>query len=530
MANLFNHNPVKQSVRTESISLEETDCFSSFFLDYINRKDELKPFYSSHPEIEEIGHSIKDRSFPNDKRSKLVNVLKEQYAQLDASSMVHKNIELLKKPNTFTITTGHQLNIFTGPLYFIYKIVSVINTCKTLKQAYPKFDFVPVYWMASEDHDFDEINHFFFEGKKYEWQTDQSGAVGHFDPSGLKEILASLPKGLGFFHEAYQQKTLAEATRSYVNHLFGSEGLVVVDADHPQLKASFAEVIEDDLMQHQAEKLVLQTTEKLQKLGYKTQVNPRSVNFFFMEDGVRERIEKTTDGFKVVDTSIAFSVDQAKEMIAHSPEKFSPNVILRPLFQETVLPNLAYIGGPSEVVYWLQLKSLFEFYRTPFPMIMPRNFAMVIPGDAAKKWAKTGLSTKALFLSSEEAFTQWTKQNTSIDLSYERQLHDYGALMESLKEKAGKVDVTLIQHLDALKAITEKRLKKAEKKLLRAEKRNHEARRNQIESIKELLFPGGSPQERKVNFLNFYLKHPEFIHDLLQAFDPFDFRMNIIYE
>lgn len=241
-------------MRTETIPLDETDCFSRFFLDYINHKKELAPFYNAFPTVKNFEKIIKNRQFKDSNRSVLVDVLKEQYHGLEINGEVSGNIDSLAGSKTFTVTTGHQLNVFTGPLYFIYKIVTVINACKTLKQAYPDCNFVPVYWMASEDHDFDEINHFFFEGKKYEWKTDQKGAVGHFDPSGLKEIADKLPKGAEFFKEAYSHDTLADAVRTYVNHLFGSEGIVVVDADHPKLKTLFTPVIEDDLFTHSPQK------------------------------------------------------------------------------------------------------------------------------------------------------------------------------------------------------------------------------------------------------------------------------------
>lgn len=517
-------------MRTETIPLDETDCFSQFFIDYITQKKELAPFYAAFPSVQNFKEAIASRNFPDKNRKMLIEVLKEQYAGVSISSSVSQNIDLLGKSKTFTITTGHQLNIFTGPLYFIYKIVTVINACKTLKQAYPDYSFVPVYWMASEDHDFEEINHFFLEGKKYEWQTDQKGAVGHFDPSGLKEIAAKLPKGAGFFKEAYSQKTLAEAVRSYVNHLFSEEGLIVVDADHARLKTLFSHVMESDLFDHTPEALVAKTSSSLNDLGYKTQLNVRQINFFYLNQGVRERIEKTDDGFKVVYTDLKFSEDEMRNLIKKHPERFSPNVILRPLYQETILPNLAYVGGPSEAVYWLQLQAVFNHFKTAFPLLMPRNFALVIPEAASTKWDKTGLSQNDLFLSTEAAFDKWVKANCDHDISYGSELKKLAEVEKDLKDKASVVDPTLTQHIEALHATYSKRIEKAEKKLVRAEKRLHEDRKKQIEAVKESLFPGGSLQERRDNFLNFYLKDPAFIKKLLQSFDAFDYRMYLLFQ
>ena len=464
-------------VRTETIPLDETDCFSPFFIDYINKKEALTPFYNAFPTVQNFKKVIENRQFKDENRSVLVEVLKEQYRGLHINSEVSANIESLVDSKSFTVTTGHQLNIFTGPLYFIYKIVTVVNACKTLNQAYPDCNFVPVYWMASEDHDFEEINHFFFEGKKYEWETDQTGAVGHFDPSALKEIADKLPKGAGFFKDAYSHKTLADAARAYVNHLFGDRGLVVVDADHSKLKTLFSHVIEDDLFEHSSEGLVAKTSSSLNKLGYKTQVHARQINFFYLDKGVRERIEKTDAGFQVADTDITFSNDGMRKLIHDYPERFSPNVILRPLYQETILPNLAYVGGPSEAVYWLQLKGVFDHFKTAFPILMPRNFALVVPGVVSGKWGKSGLSQSDLFLSSEKAFEKWVKANCNHEISYASELEKLKQLENSLKNKAEEVDPTLKQHIEALHTSFSKRIEKAEKKLVRAEKRLHEDRK-----------------------------------------------------
>ncbi|MEP5613140.1 MAG: bacillithiol biosynthesis cysteine-adding enzyme BshC [Cyclobacteriaceae bacterium] len=517
-------------MQKENIPLDETDCFSSLFIDYINQKPELKPYYTDFPSIENFQSVIDNRNFAKTSRTVLVQALENQYDGVSVSARVTENIKSLGLENTFTVTTGHQLNIFTGPLYFIYKIVTVINACKDLKKKYPKQNFVPVYWMASEDHDFDEINHFYFDQKKYQWNTDQKGAVGKFTLTGIEEILNQLPDGIDFFKEAYAKETLAEAGRHYVNHLFGEEGIVVVDADDKSLKNLFTPVVEDDLFNHSAQKASAKDTESIQSLGYKTQVFAREINFFYLADNVRERIEKDGNDFRVVDSDIKFSEVEIRQLLKDHPEKFSPNVILRPLYQETILPNLAYVGGPSEAVYWLQLKSVFTHFKTPFPLLMPRNFALFISKDDARKWKKTGLSTSELFLSKDQAFGKWVKSNSTQDLSYATELIQIRSLYRELGEKASVVDPTLKQHLEALNATAEKKLEKAEKKLLRAEKRKHTNSQDQISAVKDVLFPGGSLQERHDNFLNFYLDNPQFIQTLLDTFDAFNYSMYLLFD
>ena len=517
-------------MQTETISLDETECFSKSFIDYVNQEENLKSFFQTYPEIGNFKEIIENRNFESSKRVILANQLTAQYGELETSSTFADNISKLKDENTFTITTGHQLNIFTGPLYFIYKIVTVINACKALKKQYPEFNFVPVYWMATEDHDYDEICYFHFEGQKRTWETDQTGAVGRFDPIGIKEMAKSLPSGASFFQEAYNDETLAKAVRKYVNHLFGEEGLVVVDGDDAVLKRELAHVIEDDLFNHHAHTLVTDTTDRLKAAGYKSQVYPREINFFYLKDNIRERIEKNGDTYQVLNTDFSFKENEVKELIKNHPEQFSPNVILRPLYQELILPNLAYVGGPAETIYWLQLKDLFDHFKTPFPALMPRNFATIISKSVDEKWSKVGMTKSDLFLKPDDAISKWVELNTSQSLTYKQELEKLESLQEDLKKKASEIDPTLVQHVEALHAGFSKKVQKAEKKLLRAEKRKHEEKKNQIYSVHEALFPGGSLQERKDNFLNFYLKNPAFIEELLETFDAFDFSMYLLYE
>ena len=325
------------------IDFSKTNSFSSFFLDYISGKEVLQPFHNGIPTLESLREQIDHRNFPESHRKVVSEVLHEQYAEVSISELTHNNIEALKDSKTFTITTGHQLNIFTGPLYFIYKIVTVIRACEELKQAYPEYNFVPVYWMASEDHDFDEICYFRLNGKKLVWETDQKGAVGRFNLKGIEKIFQQVIGLPEFFVEAYRQKNLAQAVLHYVNALFGEKGLVVIDADNTQLKSLFKPVIHSDIFEHQPQQIAQKTTDSLEKAGYSTQVFPREINFFYLKEDTRSRIVKVDSGYEVLDTTLHFSEEQLKAEIEHHPERFSPNVLLRPLYQEFLLPNLAYV-------------------------------------------------------------------------------------------------------------------------------------------------------------------------------------------
>lgn len=520
-------------MQLKKVPFADTHSFTPFFLDYIQQKETLKLFYQHYPSLKNFKSQIteKEGSFSTLQRQLLVDVLLKQYTGIPEIAAVQTNINNLKDSKTFTITTGHQLNIFTGPLYFIYKIVTVINTCAQLKQMHPEYNFVPVYWMASEDHDYDEIKYFRLYGKKYVWNTEQKGAVGRFNTADLKSLVAEVPGDINLFKEAYtKQKTLSGAVRHYINALFGSQGLVVMDADDKVLKSSFKEVIHQDVLENKAKPLVDKTTAALESLGYKTQIYCRDINFFYLDNHLRSRIEKTGDKFKVVDTDISFTTDEIKKLISEQPDKFSPNVILRPLYQEMILPNLAYVGGPAEVVYWLQLKSVFDYFHIPFPMLMPRNFAMVMNHEVARKFEKTGLELKDIFENKNFIFNHWVLKHSPRNLTVGEERTQINNLFDELRKRAVSVDKSLEAFVGAEGKRALNSLEKIERKFLRAEKRLHADKLRQIESVKDDLFPNGSLQERVDNFLNFYQQDSHFIQKLLEAFAPFDFNFNVLIE
>jgi len=518
-------------MQLNKVSLAETRAFSPFFLDYIQQNPTLKPFYHRFPLPENFKDQIVEKagSFPLQKRKTLTDTIKKQYDSVPVAPAVHANIDLLRDEKTFTVTTGHQLNIFTGPLYFIFKIVTVINTCKRLKAEYPDYNFIPVYWMASEDHDYDEIKYFRLYGKKYVWNTNQSGAVGRFLTDGLNALTNELPGDTKIFREAYtKHQKLSPAVRHYVNALFGSDGVVVLDSDERVFKAQFSDVMRQDMLFGTNKKIVDQTNSALESLGYKTQIFCRDINFFYLTDGLRSRIERSDDRFSVIDTDLSFSPKELEGLINEEPEKFSPNVILRPLYQEMILPNLAYVGGPAEVIYWLQLKGVFDQFSIPFPILMPRNFGLVLDHEINRKFSKTGLDYKDLFEDKNYLFNHWVLKHSPRNLTVGPERTEIAKIFEALKQRAEAVDVTLSPFVGAEGKRGMNSLEKIERKLLRAEKRLHTDKLRQIEVVKDTLFPNGSLQERTDNFLNFYQQDSSFIQRLLEKFDPFDFAFHIL--
>jgi bacillithiol biosynthesis cysteine-adding enzyme BshC len=434
------------------------------------------------------------------------------------------------------------LCLFTGPLYFIYKIISTINLAEQLKNKYPENNFVPVYWMASEDHDFEEINHINIFGKKIEWKNKQGGAVGKYSNEGLSDLIAELKTILGdsktasdlieLFQNAYtKHANFSAATRYLVNELFGQYGLVILDPNDARLKKEFAEVIKDDLLNSTAHKLVSKAIVNLEKIKHKAQVNPREINLFYLLNNQRERIVKENELFNVQNTQIKFEENYLMLELEAHPERFSPNVVLRPLYQQKILPNLAYVGGPGEVSYWLEYKEMFDHYGIIFPVLMPRNFVMVIDAPVSEKLTKFGLASEDIFLPINELTGKFLKSISDENISLDSEKENLAKLYKDISEKASKTDTTLVSSVDADLQKHLKEIDNLEKKMLRAFKQRNETTVTQIEKIKSKLIPNGTLQERYDNFISFYLKHGKsFIDELKQTLDPFDLRFTILSE
>lgn len=508
-----------------------TGLFSTLFLDYIQNKKELRHFYQEFPELKHFKKTLSDKTFDPEKRETLVKVLKEQYSGFEASA-VSDNIEKLKQSNTFTVTTGHQLNLMTGPAFFIYKIVSTLLLARKLAETYPQYHFVPVYWMASEDHDFEEINHFHFDGKDYRWESEQQGPVGEFllDKS-IRDLVQQWDFLPDFFREAYtNSKYLKEAVRKYVHHLFADQGLVILDANDKALKKSFLPFIKDDLFSQKANELVHQHNTSLEAAGYKTQIFPREINFFYMEPGRRERLIHQEGIFSTHDGEDKWTEKEMMQLLEENPEKFSPNVVMRPLYQEVILPNLAYLGGPAEVAYWFQLKGVFDHYKVDFPFLLPRNFALIIPKEIQRKVNKLDLKPEELFLPVDRLRIDYVYKQAGDDLKLLREKEELEKLFLSLEEQAEGLDSSLVYAVKAALNRSDKIIDQLGIKFRKAYERKQSDAIRQIFSIKEGLFPQGTLQERKVNFLEFYLKDNHFIDGLYHTFDPLDFNFIILQE
>jgi bacillithiol synthase len=493
---------------------------------YLSGKEELRSFYSFFPDKNGFSKAMASHPFKSLNRNLLVDDLKRQASLVkNTSASSRTNIELLGGENTFSITTGHQLCLFTGPLYFIYKIFSVINLCENLKTEFPDKNFVPVYWMASEDHDFEEVNHLHVFGKKLEWSSKESGAVGEFSTGGLNEVSEQFKQVLGehpnaeviiqLFNDAYKHSSLADATRYLVNALFGSYGLVVLDGNSIELKKTFIPVLKKDIFENGPAAKVNESIRELNSLNYETQVNPREINCFYIEKGLRARIEKENGNYSVIGTDKKFTKEQLEKIIETETEKISPNVVLRPVYQQSILPNLAYVGGPGELAYWLEYKSMFDELEVFFPLLVPRNFVTLIDKATQQKIQKSGFKPEDFSGAEQELIKVYLEKNDK-NLDLENYKKDLQALFQKLSSEVQAIDPTLKASAEAEGQKSVNAIGHIEQKLNRAIKQKSETELNQIKTVKSKLFPNNVPQERYDNFSMYYLKWGKEFFDALK--------------
>lgn len=493
----------------------QTGKFTKIVLDYIDRDDALKDFYSNPVSIDGIRSSIKERKKFTINRKLLVDEFTRQYRHLEDCPGVKVNIEALLHENTFTICTAHQPNIFTGHLYFIYKILHTIKLADALKNELPEYNFVPVFYMGSEDADLEELNHIVIDGEKYTWQTQQTGAIGRMKvDDALLNLIDKISGRLSV--EKYgktlidllkkcftKNATIENSTFLFVHHLFKDFGLLILLPDNAAFKKEMIGIFEEDIFNHATSEIVNRSSKKLSE-NYKAQAYPREINLFYLKDDLRSRIVRVKDHFIVHDTDLVFTKEEIKRQLIEHPERFSPNVILRGLLQEIILPDVAWIGGGGELAYWLQLRDLFHHYQVPFPVLLVRNSFLIADERAGKLLHKLDLHVIDLFKGKQNLMNELVKRQSTSVLNLGDQKKQFDSIYSQIKSIVSTIDPTLKPHTEALEAKQMKKLSELEKKMLRAEKRKFSDQKNQMDSLFSHLFPGDGLQERTENFMLFY--------------------------
>jgi bacillithiol biosynthesis cysteine-adding enzyme BshC len=457
--------------------------------------------------------ALKRQSYTATQRELLTKVLAEKYKALTVSEKLKSNLNRLKETNTFTVTTGHQLCLMTGPLYFIYKILHVIKLSEDLNNTFPNQHFVPVYWMASEDHDFEEIRSFLLFGQKWIWESNQKGAVGQFDTNDLQQLLQALTEkfqnqpdseihsliekfkvpnyGLGFFE--------------FVNELFSVYGLVIIDADNKQLKESAWPIWQKDLYAAELHQALVKNTQELRQKGLPTPIESKESNLFVIREQRRERIEKSG--------SLQFEKEHSFQL--------SPNVVLRPIYQEWILPNLAYIGGPSEIAYWQQLPLAFQTLALPFPLTLQRAGGILLQQKDLELIQKLGFEKQDFLADKTTLKERFLKQAGDQEPNYGQLNEFWSGYKDSFLKIVAQELPQERRMIEAELTRIQKQTEALEEKFERMRKAKFDKALKQIEQLSEKLQPKGQLQERTTNILN-YCPDGELSHRIDQICEQLD--------
>ena len=513
--------------------------------DYLGQAPNLSGFYNFTPDENGSREALNTRpAYPVD-RPLLTRTLRQQYQSIgiesgrsSADEPVFRNIQALESEQTFTVVTGHQLSILGGPLFYFYKIAATIHLARHLSRQHPDKHVVPVYWMATEDHDFEEIKNVNLLGQTYTWEKEAQGPVGQLSPEGLPELVSNIKDNLrekeafqplaDLWQEAFSHfNTYGKACQYWLHQVFREYGLVILDPSEQAFKEHMVDIFTADLQEQLHERLVKSQQEALS--GYNLPVNPRTINLFYTQPGLRERIVAGNGGYELADQSLHFKHDELLQTLKQKPGLFSPNVVLRPLYQQRILPNLTYIGGTNEIAYWLELKPLFDHHEVFYPQLLVRNSALWLGKGLQKKLRKYSLTYEDLFKSRDSI--------TKTYLAREAETQPFDDRIQALQDEYERLMALCENYDDELKwpiinlaKEHRKALEKLQKDTRKLVKNRNEKALQQVEKVLDKIFPEGIFQERYENFIPYYTKYgQEFFHQLVQDCNPYRQSL-LIYE
>jgi bacillithiol synthase len=524
-----------------TVQFDQVSALTNRDIAYQIEPKKFSTFIGYDPTLEGLKEAAEARKkFPIN-RNILVDQIKQQYESNVLSILQKKHLENLSEEHTFTVITAHQPSLFTGPLYYIYKIVSTINLAKHLTE---KLDYkvVPIFILGSEDHDFEEVNHLNIFNKELVWNNFQKGPVGRYNTEGIEELINNLSEILGNNDHSQalisKLRTALANTKNYnefsihfINDLFSEYGLIVVNMDNKAFKQSFAPIVKKEIIERTSQVLISTTQNELSNLGFNPQAHAREINLFYMMDGLRERIVFEDNKYIILNTQLEFTEEEILIEIENHPERFSPNVALRPLYQESIFPNLAYVGGGGELAYWMERKSQFEAFNIFYPCLIRRNSVLLLKKNQIDLLNKMNLKIEDLFLNEDQLVGKYLKENVDIEINIKSELGELSKIFTTLKEKAKLADKSLEGFVEAEHIKSIKQIEQIESRIVRAIKKNEETSINQIKNMKAKLFANNGLQERSENFMAQYSLYGEdFFEELLRHLDPLDKNFVILSE
>jgi bacillithiol biosynthesis cysteine-adding enzyme BshC len=518
--------------------------FSNLYRDYIADFGRVRQFY---------GHDFRPIQIPSARgggdggarpdRSVLTGVLTEQNRTFGGSEATFRNIDLLSQDTTFAVVTGQQVGIGGGPLYTVFKTITTLKLSEKLRGLHPGLNFVPVFWLEGEDHDLEEMNSvgllnqehvpvkvtYWPKGKPTEKNVLPVGEMQideHIDPF-IEELNRTLPNSeykkslLESFRAAYAPgTTFNRAFATWMNHLFPAAGIIFMSANDPRLKKQVAGIFKREIEGFPAvSQLIIQRSAELEN-GYHAQIKTKAMNLFLYHKGGRYFIEPREHDFSLRGTRHFLTKEELLSIVDNQPELLSPNVALRPICQDTILPTIAYVGGPSEVAYFAQLEPVYRHFGMAMPSIYPRISATVVEERVSRTLEKFELSITELFAPPAKVQKKVIDliSEVNIDEMFSESRARLNDTMNELKFGLQYIDQTLLGALETTRSKNEANLALLREKAVEAQARRHETALRQLHRAAATVYPNDNYQEREINSLHFMNKYgPDFIGRLAAA-------------
>ncbi len=505
---------------------------SRLFNDYLYNFERVARFFESEgrdlTSLELRARKVTAQRFSRDA---VADVLLDQNTRAGAGPETFANIERLRQSDSVVVITGQQAGLFTGPLYTVFKALTAIKLANELRAR--GTNVIPMFWIAAEDHDFEEVNHTRIVNREGLLQTitytacspKEGKPVGHVRlaegiSENIDQLLAALPESEFIprlaedLRDAYRAgENFADAFGRLMMKLFSKYGVVLINPLDDRLKQISADIYVEAMMRvpEFAARLVTESA-ALVEAGYHAQVytSPEAVPLFMLDDGRRTAMVRREDGkFYLKNGEKSFAADDLLSTVKQCPNCFSPNVTMRPIVQDFLLPTVAYIGGPAEIAYFAQLRPNYELLGRVEPVVLPRASFTLIEKRHAKTMNKYGISFPELFEGPEEVMKKVVErsfdQSTAQVFDETEQL--LNAQLDKLRDSLIKVDPTLAE---ALKGGREKilyQISNLRTRFVHNRTKRDEGMGQQIERLFAVLYPNKGLQERELNIAYFLARY-----------------------
>ena len=464
-------------------------------------------------------------------RGKITSALLRHADRFGAPDAVRNSIATLNLPNAFVVIAGQQPGLFGGPLYTALKAIGVLKWAKALEARIAGARFVPVFWLSAEDHDWSEIDHVFVldaESKVRQWPyrpPDAGDRTPAFVPRTGGGICAVIADGFAslmqndfvggakaLIEECYApEATFATAFGRLLTRWFGKHGLVVFDSSDADVKELGAQLFEAELM-NSATGAVIEATAKVKLAGFEAQVAELEGerNLFLIEGGVREKIVASGDGYTLKASGRIISKDEMKRLLAERPALFSPNVVLRPLYQDTLFPVALFLGGPHEIAYFAQVAAAYSHHGMAPPVVTARPSATLIDGRSAKILGELNLDAASAICNGADTLTSAAISRLlpgDLEAKYAEFAKTNLDSLSALKRDVIALDPTLASPMESLEAALLSHVKTVEKKVTQAYRQKNQQIVGKVARLRSLVCPNGTLQERTLSLLSFAARY-----------------------